>query len=65
MANQKFNISKPEKYEKDGEEKTSWLNVGFMNVLTKEDGSKSIFIKIPAIGLEAQAFPQEDKKQGN
>jgi hypothetical protein len=59
----KFNISRPTKYtDKNGEEKTRWDNVGYLTVFQKEDGSVSRLIEIPAIGLEARAFPIEEKK---
>lgn len=61
----KFNIAKPKKYLKDGVEKTFWQNVGTMTEFTKEDGTISRIIEIPAIGLEANIFPvdkKEDKK---
>jgi hypothetical protein len=53
----KFNISKPTNYLKDGEEKTYWANVGTM---TQFDNGQMI-VEIPAIGLKASVFPQEDR----
>lgn len=58
----RFNISKPTKYEKDGQEQTKWNNVGTLTVFQKDDGTISRLIEIPAIGLEARAFPIEEKK---
>lgn len=52
----KYNISKPEKYMKDGQEKTIWHNVGTMTEFSKQDGSTSRIIEIPAIGLKANLF---------
>jgi len=60
---QKYNISRPKKYTKDGVEKTFWQNVGTMTEFTKQDGTVSRIIEIPAIGLEAQVFPIVDKNQ--
>lgn len=57
----KYNISKPEKYTKNGEEKTFWNNVGTLTEFEKE-GKISRVIEIPAIGLKAQAFPIEKKE---
>jgi len=57
----KFNISKPEKYIKDGIEKTYWTNVGTMTEFEKQDGSMSRILEIPAIGLKANIFPVEPK----
>lgn len=57
----KFNISKPEKYMKDGVEKTYWANVGTLTEFMKDDGSISRIVEIPAIGLKANAFPIEPK----
>jgi len=57
MKIEKFNISKPEKYTKGNEEKTYWANVGTMTVFTKDDGSVSRIMEIPAIGLKANIFP--------
>ena len=53
---EKFNLAKPEKYEKNGEEKTAWKNVGTLTIFEK-DGKKSMIVEIPAIGLRANAFP--------
>lgn len=62
---EKFNISKPKKYLKDGEEKTVWNSVGTLTIFDKGNNEKSYLIEIPAIGLEANAFPfkKEDKKK--
>ena len=62
MKIQKFNISKPEKYEKDGNEKTFWHNIGTITHFTKDDGSISRIIEIPAIGLKANIFPVEPRE---
>ncbi len=59
----KYNLSKPEKYMKDGVEKTYWANVGTMTEFTKQDGSVSRIVEIPAIGLKANVFEQTDKQQ--
>lgn len=59
----KLNIAKPEKYTKDGVEKTYWANVGTITIFDKEDGSKSYIVEIPAIGLKANAFPVEKKEE--
>lgn len=59
----KYNISKPEKYMKDGVEKTYWTNVGTMTDFMKEDGSISRIIEIPAIGLKANIFAIEPKEE--
>lgn len=58
----KFNISRPKKYFKDNVEKTLWQNIGTITEFHKDDGSVSRIIEIPAIGLEANIFPFEDKK---
>lgn len=56
----RFNIVKPTKYEKDGQEKTRWDTVG--TLLVFEKGGR---IEIPAIGLEAQVFPvSKDAEKG-
>lgn len=60
----KFNISRPKKYFKDNVEKTMWQNVGVMTEFIKDNGEISRKIEIPAIGLDAQVFPFEDKKEG-
>lgn len=57
----KYNISKPEKYTKDGVEKTYWTNVGTMTEFTRQDGSVSRIIEIPAIGLKANVFEEKPK----
>ncbi len=58
----KFNISKPEKYIKDNEEKTYWANVGTMTVFQKDDGTINRIMEIPAIGLKANIFPITPKE---
>jgi hypothetical protein len=60
---EKYNISKPEKYIKDGVEKTFWQNVGTMTKFTKKDGTTSTIIEIPAIGLKANVFPFTSKAE--
>ena len=62
MKINKFNISKPKKYnDKSGEEKTQWNNIGTMTEFIKDDGSVSRIIEIPAFGLDANIFPFTDK----
>ena len=59
---EKYNISKPEKYtDKQGVEKTFWVNVGTMTKFFKQDGSINTVIEIPAIGLKANVFKIEPK----
>lgn len=57
----KYNITVPKKYTKDGTERTLWQNVGVLTEFIKETGEISRKIEIPAIGLDAQAFPFSDK----
>ncbi len=59
----KYNISKPKVYTKDGQEKTLWQNIGTMTEFIKDNGQISRKIEIPAIGLDAQLFPFDDKKE--
>jgi sortase (surface protein transpeptidase) len=59
----KYNVSKPEKYIKDGVEKTYWANVGTMTEFEKQDGSVSRILEIPAIGLKANIFPVTDRAE--
>lgn len=59
----RFNISRPHQYEQGGEKKTRWDRVGTLTEIYKDDGNTSRIIEIPAIGLEARAFPFEDKKE--
>jgi hypothetical protein len=64
MKVQKFNISKPKKYfDRDGNEKTQWNNIGYITEFHKDDGSVNRILEIPAIGLEASIFPQNDQEQ--
>lgn len=56
----RYNISKPEKYMKDGVEKTAWKNVGTIVEFDRDDGSVSRIVEIPAIGLKANVFEQQD-----
>jgi hypothetical protein len=63
MKYNKFNVSKPEKYESNGEEKTRWNNVGVMTEFLNDDGSvKSRIINIPAISLDAHIFPMDTER---
>ena len=64
MASAKrFNIAKPEEYQSEGETKTKWNTVGKYIEITKEDGSISRIVEIPAIGLKANAFPERDPRE--
>lgn len=66
MQIKKFNLAKAESYTKDGAEKTYWANVGTLTQFTKDDGSVSQIVEIPAIGLKASVFEQkarDDKKE--
>ena len=63
MQVKKFNISKPRKYtDNQGVEKTQWNNIGTITEFHKEDGSVGRIIEIPAIGLEANIFPFQEKE---
>lgn len=62
MQTKRFNISKPRKYVSNGVEKTYWDRVGEMVEFTKDDGSVSRVVKIPAIGLEANVFEDKPKE---
>ena len=64
MSIKKFNIAKPEKYLKDGVEKTAWKTVGELVEFTKQDGSISRIVEIPAIGLKASVFEIQPKANG-
>ena len=57
----KYNIAVPQKYTKEGVEKTYWANVGTFTEFEKQDGTISRLVEIPAIGLKANAFPIEKK----
>lgn len=62
MEIKKFNISKPKEYtDKGGVVKTSWQNIGYYTEFHKDDGSVNRVIEIPAIGLNANIFPQKDR----
>lgn len=62
MHVQKFDISKPRKYTtRQGEEKTQWNNIGTLTEFHKDDGSISRILEIPAISLEANVFPFQEK----
>lgn len=65
MQVKKFNITKPKKYvDKQGVEKTYWAPIGTMTEFHKDDGSINRIMEIPAIGLEGNIFPFQDKKEG-
>lgn len=53
----RYNLKKPEKYTHKGEEKTFWHTVGTLTIFDDGNGK----IQVPAIGLEAQAFPIEER----
>lgn len=64
MQIKKYNISKPKKYtDKQNQEKTQWNNIGTMTEFYKDDGSVSRIIEIPAIGLDANIFPMEERSE--
>lgn len=54
---EKYLIKTPEKYIKDGVEKTFWHTIGSV-AMFDTDGN----IKIPAIGLNAKLYPVEEKQ---
>jgi len=60
----KYNIAKAKKYfdKQSGTEKTQWQTCGVMTEFIKQDGSVSRILEIPAIGLEANIFPQEPRQ---
>ena len=51
----RYLIKTPEKYTKDGVEKTFWHTIGTV-AMFETDGT----IKIPAIGLSAKLYPLEE-----
>ncbi len=53
----KYLIKVPEKYTKDGAEKTFWHTIGTV-AMFDTDGT----IKIPALGLNAKLYPVEEKQ---
>lgn len=53
----RYHLKKPETYTHKGEEKTFWHEVGSLVIF--DDGKGKI--KVPAIGLEAQVFPIEER----
>ena len=58
----RFNITVPEEYEKDGQTKTIWHNVGEVAV---RDSDNKVFVKIPLLngGKSMPAFIREDKEK--
>jgi len=63
MEIKKYNLSVPKEYEKDGEKKTQWQNVGTLTII--DGDKKKKIVEIPAIGLTAYAFPIEDKSKSD
>jgi len=64
MQVNRYNIAKPEEYtDSQGQTKTKWNNVGTITEFHKDDGSVGRKVEIPAIGLEAQAFPWQDRNE--
>lgn len=54
----KERVSVPENYTVDGEQKTFWHDIGTITTFTKEDGTATKQIHIPALNnLKAQIFP--------
>ncbi|GJL59717.1 MAG: hypothetical protein NPIRA03_25740 [Nitrospirales bacterium] len=59
--NIQYNISVPDTYEKDGEEKTAWTTVG----TAFQNDKGSISLKIPAniaVSGDVVLFPKEDNE---
>lgn len=56
----KENVSLPENYQDGSETKTFWHNVGTLTTFTREDGSVSKQLFIPAYNLKAQVFAQKN-----
>lgn len=61
MQVKRYNITNPKKYEKNGEEKTAWQNVGYITLFHKEDGTVSGICEIPALNAEFKVFEQKDR----
>ncbi|MBP6946243.1 MAG: hypothetical protein KBB46_03055 [Candidatus Pacebacteria bacterium] len=57
----KERVSAPENYEANGQPKTFWHDIGVITTFTKEDGTQSKQIFIPALNLKAQIFPMTTK----
>ena len=55
-----YDICTPKKYEKDGEEKTSWLQVGSLRVTEK--GQKFIELNMNP-NVQYMAFPRKTKEE--
>jgi sortase (surface protein transpeptidase) len=57
----RYNVAKAKRYtDKDGNQKTSWSNVGIYTEFLKDDGSIGRQIEIPAIGLDCPIYPPKD-----
>lgn len=64
MQIKKYNIAKPEKYmPRNGPEKTAWHTVGTLTEFTKDDGSVSRIVEIPAINLKANVFEFKERAE--
>lgn len=57
----RYHLKKPETYTQNGQEKTFWHEVGSLVIF--DDGKGKV--RIPAIELEAQAFPIEERTVAN
>lgn len=63
---QRFNITVPKKYEKNGEEKTAWNTVGtLVQFPPKREGDPDGFIiELPMFGSTVfKVFPQNEDRQ--
>jgi hypothetical protein len=62
----KFNISVPKKYEKNGEEKTAWNNVGTLTYFPANGDKKEGYkLEIPIFGAtQFFVFEQKAKEDG-
>lgn len=62
---EKFNISVPRKYTKDGVEKTFWSNVGTLTKFpAREDKPEGYKVELPIFGnTEFVIFPQKDREE--
>jgi len=56
----KYNLCKPEKYEKNGEEKTAWKNVGTLVVFEKDGQNNDS--RNPRDRIESQRLSDENRQ---
>jgi len=65
MQVKRYNVSKPIKYEKNGEQRTKWHNVGQIAIFEKDDGTVSGTLELITFTgeIKLNIFPAKEREE--